>query len=191
MCCLYAARVAGEHCVDRGCSSAPPWRCGSWPTCSGRGTAGPRLPVGALAGGRALPDRPGTGLAGTGALSRPAPGNPALVPACSSTSSSSAARSCSSARCGAGRGGRESAHGSAFVRRLPRHRRAAGRPGGVAAAAQQRQAATRPAAIAAAFATWTAADNGYALHSARGEYDMGTAVNAAYVLGPVLLAPRP
>ena len=41
--------------------------------------------------------------------------------------------------------------------------------------------------IAASFATWTAADNGYALLSARGQYDMGTAVSAAYVLGPVLL----
>jgi PAS domain S-box-containing protein len=41
--------------------------------------------------------------------------------------------------------------------------------------------------IAAAFATWTAADNGYALKSARGHYDMGIAVQAAYMLGPVLL----
>ena len=42
--------------------------------------------------------------------------------------------------------------------------------------------------IAAAFTTWTAADNGYALLSARGEDYVGTLVDVAYVVAPALLA---
>jgi PAS domain S-box-containing protein len=41
--------------------------------------------------------------------------------------------------------------------------------------------------IAATFATWTAADNGYALFSVRGLDYVGTAVDVAYVVAPVLL----
>ena len=42
--------------------------------------------------------------------------------------------------------------------------------------------------IAATFATWTVADNGYALLSARGEDYVGTLADVAYVVAPALLA---
>ena len=43
------------------------------------------------------------------------------------------------------------------------------------------------ALIALAFATWTAADNGYALLSARGQDYVGTPVEVAYAVAPALL----
>ena len=42
--------------------------------------------------------------------------------------------------------------------------------------------------VALAFASWTVADNGYALASARGQDDLGLMVDTAYILGPLLLA---